>query len=1021
MDCPHCRTRNPVEATNCSHCRAPLGGNAETLVAELTPPAGIGTVTTDDRAPTPPNLDLDLTLAASAPSSMAVPSKWSVPVPGQRSAGGIPAAVDSIKPGSLLANRYEILDILGQGGMGAVYKARDRELDRLVAVKVIRPELAGQTEILQRFKQELILARKVTHRNVIRIFDLGEGDGIKFITMEYLEGRDLKTVLTQEGKLPPDRAIEIIQQVCLALEAAHAEGVVHRDLKPQNIMVDQQGRASVMDFGIARSLELGGTTQTGALIGTPEYMSPEQVRGEHVDARSDLFTVGIIFQELLTGALPYKAETAMASMYKRTRERAIPVRQLNPDVPQYLSDLIAKCLEIQPQDRYQSAREMYDALDAWKKGSAAPIRLWTTRWVRRIARNRAAFGLVAAGAAVGVVLVVGVIVFRLKNPNKTTVAHAPLSVLVADFTNNTGDPIFDDTLEPMFNVALEGASFINAYNRGAARQLAGKLPNPTSKLNDQTARLVAIGQGVSAIVDGTLSSRGDGYRLSVKAVDAVTGKTLATSDVDAATKDDVLLNVPKLAAPIRKALGDTTPESVQLAAAQGSFATGNLEAAHQYGVGMEQQFAGNMQDALQSFSKAAQLDPNFARAYAGMAAAAGNLGQFQDAEKYAKLAMQHVDRMTERERYRIRGIYYIRTGNWQKCVEEYSALTKQYPSDNIGENNLASCYARMGDMSKAMEEGQRALQLTPKDVMAHNNFALYSCYAGDFQTCEREGREVQKLNPSLEEGYLVLAYSQLGQGQLPQAAESYQQLQNLGAGGASLAASGLGDLALYEGRYRDAQQIFEKGAAADVAAKTPDRAADKFVMLAYGDLLRGDKPSASVAAEKALTNSQSLKIRFMAARTFVEAGETAKGKKLAASLASEVQVEPEAYGKLVEGEASLTEHDNQQALQSLTDAEKLLDTWLVHYDLGLVYLEAGAFAEADSEFDTCIKRRGEVLELFMDDMPTYSYLPLVYYYQGRAREGLKSPGFADSYRTYLSIRGKAGEDPLLPEIRRLAQ
>jgi Flp pilus assembly protein TadD len=313
------------------------------------------------------------------------------------------------------------------------------------------------------------------------------------------------------------------------------------------------------------------------------------------------------------------------------------------------------------------------------------------------------------------------------------------------------------------------------------------------------------------------------------------------------------------------------------------------------------------------------------------------------------------------------------------------------------------------------------LQLTPKDVMAHNNFALYSCYAGDFQTCEREGREVQKLNPSLEEGYLVLAYSQLGQGQLPQATDTYQQLQKLGAGGASLAASGLADLALYDGRYRDAQQIFEKGAAADVAAKTPDRAADKFVMMAYGDLLRGDKPSASAAAEKALANSQSTKIRLLVARTFVEAGESAKGRKLAAGLASELQVKSQAYGKLIEGEAYLEEHNQQQALQSLTEAQKLLDTWLVHYDLGLVYLEAGAFAEADSEFDTCIKRRGEVLELFMDDMPTSSYLPLVYFYQGRAREGLKSPGFADSYRTYLNIRGKAGEDPLLPEIRRLAQ
>jgi tetratricopeptide (TPR) repeat protein len=189
-------------------------------------------------------------------------------------------------------------------------------------------------------------------------------------------------------------------------------------------------------------------------------------------------------------------------------------------------------------------------------------------------------------------------------------------------------------------------------------------------------------------------------------------------------------------------------------------------------------------------------------------------------------------------------------------------------------------------------------------------------------------------------------------------------------------------------------------------------------MLSYAELLRGEKQPALAAAEKALANSQSTKIRFLAARTFVEAGETAKARKLAATLGSELQAEPQAYAKLIEGEAALKEHDPQRALQLLNEAKNLIDSWIVHLDLGLVYLEARAFAEADSEFDRCLKRRGEALEFFDDDMPTYSYLPAVYYYQGRVREGLKSPGFADSYRTYLSIRGQAGEDPLLPEIRR---
>jgi len=367
-------------------------------------------------------------------------------------------------------------------------------------------------------------------------------------------------------------------------------------------------------------------------------------------------------------------------------------------------------------------------------------------------------------------------------------------------------------------------------------------------------------------------------------------------------------------------------------------------------------------------------------------------------------------------------VYYMRTQNWQKCVEEYSELLNQYPADNIAQINLAVCFGSMHNMPRAKEAAGRAVELTPKDSMARMNFSLLACFAGDFQTCEREGREVQKLNPSYEEGYLVLAYAQLGQGQLPQATETYQRLQKLGARGAFLAGAGLANLALYEGRYRQARQILERSVAVDVAAKQPDQAADDLSMLAYAELLQGEKQPALVAAEKALANSQTAKIRFLAARVFVQAGETAKAQKLAASLASELQAEPQAYAKLILAEAALKNHDPRQALQLLTEAKNLVDIWLVHLDLGLAYLDAGSFVEADSEFQRCLERRGEAMELFTDDMPTYSYVAPVYYYQGRVHEGLKSPGFADSYRTYLSIRGEAGEDPLLPEIhRRLGQ
>ena len=924
-----------------------------------------------------------------------------------------------LESGTVLGGRYEILQLLGEGGMGAVYKAKDSELERVIALKVIRPELASNPEVLRRFKQETILARQISDRNVIRIFDFGEAEGVRFITMEYVEGESLYDMLRQRGKLPVDEVVDIMEQTLSGLRAAHREGVIHRDLKPGNIMRDSQGRIVVMDFGLARTLGSDGMTRSGAMLGTMEYMSPEQAQAMDLDARSDIFTVGLIWYELLSGKMPFHADSAIASLLRRTRERAVPISAIDRDVPPLLSHIVGKCLERDPAMRYQNAQEVLNDMHAWQgKGHSSRLSVSsTTLWLNRL--RELSWSRIAIIAGLMVVTVAGVAWYSSQRAHTATVVpHAPVSVLVADFQNNTSDNLFDDTLEPMLNVALEGASFINAFNRGSARQLAGKLANPTEKLDEQTSRLVAVDAGVAAIVTGRLDRRGSGYNLALKAIDTVTGKTLATVDVDADTKDGLLLQVPKLAAPIRKALGDTTPESVQLAATQGTFTTSNVEAVHQYSIGMEQQFAGKAEEALQSFSKAAELDPNFARAYAGMAAAAGNLGQSQAAERYAKMAVARVDRMTERERYRVRGQYYIRTENWQKCVEEYSELTKQYPADDVGQNNLALCYGRLLNMPKAMEVAQRALELTPKDVNIQINYSLYSCYASNFQSCESEARKVLELNPNYEEGFVALAYAQLGQNQLAEAAKTYQELQKLSPRGESVAASGLANLALYQGRAQEAIQILEKGVAADLAAKNSDAAADKYWMLAQAKLARGDKGGAISAADHALASSHSIKTRFLAGRAYVEAGQTAKAKKVAASLASELQSPPQAYAKLILGEAELQAKNAKQALRLFTEAKDLMDSWVGRFDMGRAFLEANAFAEADSEFDRCIKRRGEVLELFMDDMPTYSLLPMVYYYQGRVREGLGSSGFKESYNLYLDLRGKSIEDPLLAELRR---
>ncbi len=932
------------------------------------------------------------------------------------------AAVDLV--GHPLGTRYRIQRLLGAGGMGAVYEAWDNELGVVVALKTVRPEIAADPEsarvLERRFKQELLLARQVTHKNIVRVHDMGEVDGIKYITMPYLEGEDLSTILAREGKLPVERVMPIARQVVSGLVAAHEAGVVHRDLKPPNIMIDTAGDALIMDFGVAsstgapkpisapgpdgrvRTTLSADQTQMGSVVGTVAYMAPEQARAEHVDQRADIYAFGLILYDVLVGGSRAKrTDSVIAELNLRMKTPPPSPRSIDPAIPEQLDRIIMRCIQPVADDRYAKTADLLDDLSKLDDhGNPLPI-------MRRLTWR------IAAGAAVLVLTLLGA-TWWLARPPAPPVHHDPVSVLIADFTNSTGDASFERTLEPMMKIALEDADFISAYDRSGIRRSLGVRPPET--LDERAALEMAVKQGVNVVLSGSVDRRGSGFTVSVKATQAVTGTVIATESERASNKDQVLSAATKLATSVREALGDDSSGSNQRFAMETISAT-SLEAVREYAQGMEALSRSRFDDALQDFSKAVVLDPNFGIAYGAQAIAARNLDRQKDAVTHVNEAMRHLDSMTERERYRTRGMFYYLTSDYQSCVKEYSDLIEKYAADAAARNNLALCSTYLRDMPKAVEEMEQVVKILPNRALYRENLALYRDYSGDFETAAQEVTAMQ--DPGLF-AQLALAFAQLGEGKVTDADATYRGLQKVDEQGASYTTSGLGDLASYEGNYSEAARVLSAGATADLASDDAERAANKFAAIAFAELQRNQKAAAVAAADKALTHSKTIKIRFLAGRIFAQAGEADKARTLAAGLAAEFQAEPQSYARIIEGLIAMTAGDAREAIPTFTQANKLLDTWISHFELGRAYLEANAFAQASSEFDRCIKRRGEALALFLDEEPTFAFFPRVYFYQGRAREGLNMTNSADSYRAYVEIRGKSKEDPLLATARKRA-
>jgi eukaryotic-like serine/threonine-protein kinase len=811
----------------------------------------------------PPLSNAPLSDAPTLPHGTAIPGATPArpyvrPAPSAMPSTSSISASQGLQPGVLFGGRYEILGVLGQGGMGAVYQARDHELDRLIALKVIRPELATDPAILARFKQELILSRNITHKNVVRIFDLGEAEGVRFISMEYVDGEDLRTILRRDGKLSPKDAISVVEQVCRALDAAHSEGVIHRDLKPQNIMRDKHGRVVVMDFGLARSLGDSGMTQTGAVVGTMEYMSPEQALGATLDQRSDIFSVGLIFFELLTGKAPYKADTAIASLMKRTREDAQSASDVDASVPKSLSAIVGRCLEREPANRYHSAVELLQQLTTWEADPNISAETLSKMIAHPIVR-RSRFDLPGKSWMwiAGAVLVVALATFAGRTLlNRTGTPSAEMARGIPSLKQGKYVAIL-----PLIKLGDEKQ--VGYVAGGIQEALAAKLfqlKEVHLAASDAVDKAVAKGLplsklahelGVNLVLQGSVQGNSDKFRVTLSLDNASTGERVWSEEFPGAPGDVLALEdqiYGNVAAAL--ALKPTGEEQARV----GAHPTENVKAYDLYLQGRNTLRNGHSEDAYRQavglFEQAIDKDPNFALAYSGLADSSLRMyGENKESiwAQKATLSAQQAERLSNSlpEVHLSLGSVYSSTGKNTQAVAELKRALELAPNSDEAYRNLGDAYSRSGQSGEAIAAYQKAVAANSYYWL--NHIALGNAYLklGDTAKALPEFQKVIEIAPDSPMGYEGVGEVYLRQGKWGEAIPQYQKALTLAPDSATY--SNLGTAYFFLKNYGQATKMYEKA-----VETTPN---DEELLGNLGDSYRwsGHSDQAAAAYGKAIS------------------------------------------------------------------------------------------------------------------------------------------------------------------------
>lgn len=876
---------------------------------------------------------------------------------------------------------YLITAELGAGGMGVVYRARDERLARDVALKVIRPGALLSDLSRRRFRKEALALSQLNHPNIATIHDFDSQDGVDFVVMELLDGQPLSKVV-RERKLAEAEILRIGQQVVAALEEAHEHGIVHRDLKPGNVMLGSKGQAKLVDFGLATGIEAAAEAEatmtltiTGSVSGTLPYMSPEQVRGEPIDGRSDIWAAGAVLYEMATGQRPFPERNQAALIGAILHRTPEPAGTLNPDISPGLDAIITRAMEKEAVQRFQSAGEMQAALDQ------ALLSSQTFRQLRRAVPRPHGVQWLPLVAAAALLAVAAIGWYALRPAPIAPATH--VVVLVGELANRTGEPVFDRTLEEFLETGLEQSRTVSVFPSTRLRDALQRMQRPpTTVIDEATGREICQREGLHAAIVGSISKLGTSYVLLARAV-SPGGVTLASAQRTADTQEDVLAEMDAVVQALRTGLGESASSVKATSAPLAQVTSPSLDAVRYLTLGKQRLDAADPAEAVTWFEKAISFDTSFAMARGYLGIAYQNLNRPDRAEEELGAAARLSARVTETERLKILGDYNLLIGDYEAGCSAFLALSRLTPEDPAPFHGLGLCHARRRQWAEALAANERALALLAATPTRHN-VARTNLATGQLDRARELAEAIIRDAPGYINAKRIIGRVYELRGETAEAARLFNEMIAAGGGGLVSGRLALADLHQATGRFREALPLFEGLVSAAEARGDAVAAARARIMMAEQLAENGARDDAArvIAALGTPPSDPALIMRM--GRSYARMGRLAEARRMLGTMRQIATAKPNphvrSFEEIIAAALAAAEGHAARAVDHASAAATLEASVLAVDELARANDAAGRAAEAIRGYEAVLQRAAERADL--DDDPSFRRVVEIHYRLG---------------------------------------